>query len=173
MANQLMTLLAVLLGAVTSYAAGALNERVRHRRDQVQRRAERKLDVYVAYLDDVKTMRSIARRMLGDSGLDPKLPIALSKDEGLPLLAEAEAHRSISAERVLLLGPKEVVEALRKVNQALWRIEWFARGLITEPSHDAWTHAKQEFEVAINAFRESVRRDLRVSDDLAADLGNV
>jgi hypothetical protein len=161
MVTQLITLLAVLLGAASSYLVGSASERVRYRRDLDQRWTERKLDAYVAYLSDIKEMRAIARRILRDSGLDPNLPIPLTKEEGLPLLAEAEAHRSVSAELVLLVGSEEIVNALHALNQAVWKIEWFARGLIDNSDADAWRQASSEFAAAINSFQECARRDVR------------
>jgi hypothetical protein len=98
MAAQVFTLVGVLLGAILSYFATWARERSKHQRDVDQRWAERKLDAYVAYISDVKQMRVIARQIVGDSGLDPDLPISLSVEEGLPLLAAAEARRSVSAE---------------------------------------------------------------------------
>jgi hypothetical protein len=164
MITQLITLLGVLLGAASSYLAGSARERVHYRRDLDQRWTERKLDAYVTYLSDIKQMRGIARRIVGDTGLDPNLPIALTKDEGLPLLAEAEAHRSISAELVVLVSSEEVINALRALNQAVWKIEWFARGLIDNLDTEAWSQASSEYEIAISRFRECVRGDVRVPD---------
>src|ERR1700749_4290617 len=99
MVTQLITLLAVLLGGASSFLATAAMERTRYRRDLDGRWTERKLDAYVNYITDIKEMRGIARRMLRDTGFDRNLPISLTREEGLPLLAEAEARRSISAER--------------------------------------------------------------------------
>lgn len=162
MITQLITLLAVLLGAAASYLAASTTERARYRRDQDQRWNERKLDACVTYLSDIKQMRAIARRIVGDTGLDPNLPIALTKDEGLPLLAEAEARRSVSAELVLLLGSEEVINALRTLNGAVWKLEWYARGLIDNGDTDTWRQASGEYAVAINRFQECVRRDVGV-----------
>jgi hypothetical protein len=120
------------------------------------------MDAYVTYMNDIKEMRVIARRVLRETGLDVNLPIPLTKEEGLPLLAEAEARRSVSAERVLLVGSEEVINALRALNQAVWRIEWFARGLIENADADAWRKASSEYHTAIDNFQECARRDLRV-----------
>jgi hypothetical protein len=137
-------------------------ERTRYKRDLSERWIERKLDAYMGYLSDVKEMRVIARRMLRDTGLDPALPISLSREEGLLLLAEAEAHRSVSAERVQLIGSEEIITALHALNKTVWRIEWFARGLIDNTDTDAWKQASSEYAIAINNFQELARSDLRV-----------
>jgi hypothetical protein len=162
MVTQLITLLSVLLGGASSYLAGSARERVHYRRNLDQRWTERKLDAYATYLSDIKKMRVIARRIVRDTVLDPNLPESLERDEGLPLLAEAEANRSVSAEIVLLVGSEEVINSLRVLNQAVWRIEWFARGLIDNADTDAWNQAASEYFVAINSFQECVRRDVRV-----------
>jgi hypothetical protein len=162
MVTQLVTVLAVLLGAAASYLATSAMERTRHKRDLSERWVERKLDAYMSYLSDVKQMRAIARRILHDTGLDPNLPISLSREEGLPLLAEAEAHRSVSAERVLLVGNEDVITALHALNKAVWKIEWFARELIDNADTDAWRQAAGEYALAINHFQECARRDMHV-----------
>src|SRR5580704_9464971 len=162
MVTQLITLLAVLVGAASSYLASSAMERTRYRRDLSERWTERKLDAYMSYLSDVKEMRVIARRILHDTGLDPNLPIPLPREEGLLLLAETEAHRSVSAERVLLVGSKETITALHALNKAVWRIEWFARGLVDNTDTDAWKQASSEYALAINNFQECARSDVRV-----------
>lgn len=162
MVAQIITLLAVLVGAASSYLASSAMERTRYRRDLSERWTERKLEAYMNYLSDVKAMRVIARRVLHDTGLDANLPIPLTREAGLPLLAEAESDRSVSAERVLLVGNEEVINALRTLNQAIWKIEWFARGLIDNADADAWRQASSEYAVAINSFQECARRDVRV-----------
>src|SRR6266568_4651426 len=100
MAAQLITILGVLLGAASSYLAGSARERTRHRRDLSKQWVERKLDAYVNYINEVKQMRAIARRIIAGIELDARptstLPQVLSRDEGLPLLAEAETRRSIA-----------------------------------------------------------------------------
>lgn len=163
MASQIITLVAVLLGAASTYVASQITERAKYRRDLDQRWTQRKLDAYVAYLSDIKRMRAIARRMLRAGALDdPTLPAALPREEGLPLLAEAEARRSVSAEVVLLVASEEVIEALRTLNQAIWKIEWFARELIDVENTEAWHQATLEYNRAINTFQERVRKDLDV-----------
>jgi hypothetical protein len=138
-------------------------DRTRYRRDLDDRWTERRMDAYASYLNDVKEMRAIARRMLHDTGfVDAHLPIPLAKEKGLPLLAEAESHRSVSSERVLLVAGKEVIDTLRALNRAVWRIEWFARGLIENADADAWRQASDEYHAAIDNFQECARRDLRV-----------
>jgi len=162
MVTQLVTLLAVLLGSVSSYLATAAMERARYRRDLDAGWTERKLDAYTNYINDIKVMRGVARRMLRDTGFDPNLPIALPQEEGLPLLAEAEARRSSSAERVLLVGSEDVINALRALNQVVWRIERHARGLIKNADADTWNQTSSDFHSAMDNFQECARRDLRV-----------
>ena len=172
MVTQLITVLGVLLGAASSYVATSAMERTRYRRDLDGRWTERKLGAYITYINDVKEMRAIARRMLRDTGIDVNLPIALTKEEGLSLMAEVEARRSISAERVLLVGSEEVINALRALNQAVWRIEWFARGLIENVNADTWGQASNEYRTAIDSFQECARRDLHVPGSyVPRDLG--
>jgi hypothetical protein len=161
MVIQLITLLGVVVGVASTFLANTAMDRRRYRRDLDDRWTERKLAAYAAYLGDVKKMRVIARRILHDSVPDVNLPIPLAKDEGLPLLAEAEAQRSVSAELVILVGSEAVVNALRALNEAVWKIEWFARDLVDNADGAAWQQASVDYAEAINAFQEAARRDVR------------
>jgi hypothetical protein len=78
------------------------------------------------------------------------------------LLAEAETRRGLSSEVVTLTGGEAVIEAHRKVNQTLWRMEWFARGLVEDASRENWDRVRREYVNAINNFHECARRDLIV-----------
>jgi hypothetical protein len=42
-----------------------------------------------------------------------------------------------------------------------WRIEWFARELI-DADTEGWYEVFSQYHAAMNAFEDSVRRDLRV-----------
>jgi hypothetical protein len=61
------------------------------------------------------------------------------------------------------VGSADVISALRLLNQAVWKLEWFARGKIDNRDTETWVLAGRAYRDAINAFQESVRRDLKVS----------
>jgi hypothetical protein len=71
------------------------------------------------------------------------------------VLTAAEARRSISSERVSLVGSEDIINALRALNQAIWRIEWFARGLIDNADIDAWRQASDEYHAQSTVFKNS------------------
>ncbi|GAB2806281.1 hypothetical protein GCM10027176_09080 [Actinoallomurus bryophytorum] len=161
MTTQLFTLLGVALGAFSSYLVSFLGERTRYRRDISGHWTERKLESYARYLSDAKYMSTLTRRVAASVGLDDQA-LALSRDEGLPLLAEAETKRGLSSEVVSLIGGKATVEAHRRVNKALWRMEQLARGLIKGSGREEWVQARREYVNAMNDFHENARLDLIV-----------
>jgi hypothetical protein len=161
MAAQLVTLLAVLLGAVSSYLASTLSERARHRRDVERHWREQRLEAYVDYINDVKQMRVTARRIAAGAGFEINAP-ALSREEGLPLLAEIESQRSISGERVALMSDEATIMAQRELNRTVWKLEWYARGLLDDTDIDGWNQAERECKAAMHAFHDCVRRTLGV-----------
>lgn len=63
---------------------------------------------------------------------------------------------------VALIGGEETVKAHRVINAAVWRIEWFARGLVDDTDKDSWHRAEEEYVAAINTFHERARRDIGV-----------
>jgi hypothetical protein len=157
----LLTLAGVVLGALTSFLVSSLGERSRHRRELRKGWTEKRLDAYAQYLSDIKRMREVARRIAAGAGLDER-PSPLSKDEGLPMLADAEGRRDVSFEMVTLLGSEATVRAGRKLNQAVWKIEWYARGKLPTDDRDGWDQSRREFTAAQREFHECVRRELAI-----------
>lgn len=153
-------MLAVVVGALTTFAATAFVDRLRFRRDQVRYWADKKLAAYVEYLDAVKSMNRISRRIVAGRGID-KRAAALKGDDALALLTEAEARRAGASEMVALIGAADVVAVVRLLNREVWRLEWIARGLL-DADEDSWETCNQEYVRALNAVHENVRRELRV-----------
>jgi hypothetical protein len=46
--------------------------------------------------------------------------------------------RSSSYETVALLGAPPVVAAARELNRAVWRLDWYARGLLNDADARGW-----------------------------------
>jgi hypothetical protein len=111
-AAQIFTLTGVVLGATASFITTSLNERFRTRRDQAVRWRDRRIDAYSAYVNDIKHMSAVARRVAASRGLAGR-PSDLPVEEGVRLLVEAEMRRSLSSEVVTLIAGRETVEALR------------------------------------------------------------
>ncbi|BEL05638.1 hypothetical protein Q0Z83_038290 [Actinoplanes sichuanensis] len=160
--GPLIAFAGVLIGAVLSYLFSRQGERRRERWALDREWRERRLQTYSAYLADVKQMKSVAARIAADVGLDDHAP-PLARDAGLDLLAEVNMARGNTFETLALMGDRELVEAARALNRALWRLEWFARGLLDDTDVDGWHVAKDDYYQAVNDFHELARRELGVT----------
>ena len=111
--DQLLTLGAVIVGAIMSFAATSLNERQRFHREEATRWTGQKLDAYLEYLYAVKHMARIARCIAAARGINPDQP-PLEREDALSLLSEAEEKRAQATEKVTLLGNEATVNAVEK-----------------------------------------------------------
>jgi hypothetical protein len=160
--GPLIALGGVLIGAVLSYVFSVQGERRRERWALSREWRERRLQTYGTFLADVKRMKSIASRIAGDVGLDDQAP-PLARNTGLDVLAEANMARGNSFETLALMGDRELVEAARALNRTVWRLEWFARGLLDDTDIDGWHVAKRDYYRAVNRFHELARLELGVT----------
>jgi hypothetical protein len=158
--QQLPTLLGVVVGALTSFLVTSAGERVRWRRSQAVRWDENRMRIYADYAAAVKRWAYLACRVAAARGFDHSA-VPLPPEDGLPALAEAEDQRGARWESVLLLGTPETVAAARDWHQAVHRLDWFARGRLTNSSE--WRPAIKEMERLRDRFYECARRDLGVS----------
>jgi hypothetical protein len=165
-AAQLFTLAGVALGALASYVISSLGERTRHQREIAKGWEERKFDGFVTYVNDIKAMSTIAKRMTAFSGLHVRSADKLDPAVGAPLLAEADSRRSVSMERMRLLSGVDTITAASRLDSAVWNLEWIARGLIDGAAPKDWQAAQHEFEAAFDAFHECARRELGVPGQL-------
>ena len=90
------------------------------------------------------------RDLGGDDG-----PLAPTQ-ENLELQADAEAERGGQWETVLLLGNAQTVAAGRSWHERAWRLEAYARALLTGSDSD-WQAAIFAADCARHAFYESGR----------------
>ncbi len=164
--GPVLALAGVLIGAVLSYVFSLQGERRRERWALNREWRERRLQTYSAYLVDVKRMRSIAARMAAAVGLDDQSP-PLARDVGKDLLAEANMARGNSFETLALIADPELVEAARALNRAVWRLEWFARGLLDDADVDGWNLALSDYYQAMNLLHEVARHELGVTGKFA------
>lgn len=115
--RQLPTLLGVLVGAIATYFVTTAAERARWRRDQTIRWDAKRMEVYAEYGRAVKRVTDLAVRIAMARGVRVSQMTgreSLQPDEGLPVLAQAEAERGAIWESVLLLGSPEAVSAARR-----------------------------------------------------------
>lgn len=155
MASQIITIIGVLLGAVTSFIATTLAERAKFRQGMATRWDERKLDTYVEYVACVKEASRAARRALEarERGEDPS--------EALAEMEAVEARRSILFEALVLLAEDTAASAAAHANERLWALLRCAR----EP---AGVPAPRRAELgsalidALNTLHKAARADLTI-----------
>jgi hypothetical protein len=164
--GPLIALVGVVVGAVLSYAFALLGERRRERWALGREWRERRLQTYGSFVADVKRMRSLAQRVAADIGLDDQAP-PLARELALDLLADANMARGGSFEALAMMADRRLVEAARALNRAVWRLEWFARGLLDDSDVEGWHIAVRDYFVAINLFHELAREELGVTGEFS------
>lgn len=158
---QLPVLAGVIVGALGSYLTTAVTERARWRRALDSRWDERRIEAYTSYAQAVKQVVNIAGRIAAGRGIGgASEPLAPTR-ANLGLLATAEAERAGLWETVLLLGHPATVTAAREWHENAWRLEWYARGLLTGETPD-WEEARAAVNTARARFYEAARADLGV-----------
>jgi aminoglycoside/choline kinase family phosphotransferase len=159
-AEQILTLSGVALGALFSYLITSMNERTRYRRAIAERWEGRKFDAYSSYLGDVKEMVAVANRITQSVGLHNRTTAPLDKEQGLVLLAEVGTRRTVSSDRAALLANMETAQALRHLDSTAWLLESFARDTVRNVSPEGWKEAMTSYRNALNIFLQSARNEL-------------
>jgi hypothetical protein len=163
---QLLTIAAVLMGALSTYATNYGTERQRIRREQMTRWDDKNLDAYDNYADRVRAAAFIAVELYEHrEGIHP------SDDPEPQLRAQLSqtAHlKGRAFERIMLLGGDEVVEAAHALNATTLEVDWQATGK-TPGALDDWRARNRAVFRSINAFHESARTDLGVSGSVSGE----
>ncbi|MEU2878352.1 hypothetical protein [Streptomyces sp. NPDC007070] len=153
MATQIITLVGVLIGALTSYFATAVAERAKFRRQMATRWDQRKLDTYIEYVTCVKEIQRAAMDAgrARDKGEDAS--------DALKRMDESEHRRSVLFEAFVLLSDKRAAAAAHAVNQRTWEV------LRTARRSSGGTAELQEIPLveALNVLHEAARSDLAIS----------
>jgi hypothetical protein len=123
---------------------------------------EKKYDCYSAYVNEVKAMSIIIRRMAAYLELTERSADKLSPEKGASLLTEAETRRSVASENLRLLSDSDTVAAASKLDEAVWLLEWIVRGKIDEVTSDKWPDADAAFAHAFDTLHFCARRELGV-----------
>lgn len=168
-AVQIITLLAVALGALASFVSTRAIERSRWRREEMLRWDTKRLECYSDFSAAMIRFITVGDRIAAGLGL-PAVVEPLDRKSGLPALASAEADLSLYWTQLLILGSPEVVTAAQDWRNQAWLAESFALG------HQS---GAIEFEAVLQSRREArgrfygtVRADLGVtSGDIPADIG--
>ncbi|WP_369391484.1 hypothetical protein AB5J72_30630 [Streptomyces sp. CG1] len=154
MISQIVTLVGVLVGALTSYLSVTVAERARHRRSLATRWDERKLNAYVEYATCVKEVAVVAKHSrLVEEGSD-------AHKEFMAAMEDGERKRSALFETLMLLAAPPAIEAAHVINVALWdRLDQARRH-----AHPSVADAG-EFHELLNTYHDRAREDLGISKD--------
>lgn len=152
MGTQIITLIGVLFGALTSYLATTAAERSRFRRSMATRWDERKLNAYVEYVSCVKSLARHSRLAIQArrDGQDPT--------QHLTDMDAAEAQRSTLFEQIVLLGSDDAATAAGVVNRRVWDLVEATHGSVGE---DISAPSRGSLVVdALNVMHRAARADL-------------
>ncbi len=158
--SQILTIAAVVVGALTTYVVTAMNDRARYQREIARQWSDRKLENYIRYASDIKSLVILTRQITALHGLHDAAP-GIDESLAMSLLDEAEVRRSTSYEAVRLLGDAKTIHTTRMLNDAAHRLEWIARGQLRTDA-GGWERSWQLYTEAADAFHQSVRRELGV-----------
>ncbi|MFZ3562783.1 hypothetical protein [Streptomyces sp. BH055] len=161
MVNQLSALIGVVLGAVLSYLVGMLNERTRWRREQGARWDGLLLHAYSDYGQAIKECVVAYQRLAAHRGLTEDATPVEPSDGALDQAATAEARRSTMVEPLRLLADPATAAAVRELNEAVWHLEWMARGRLAGEAA-TWDQVYSTYRVARKNFYDKARASLRV-----------
>jgi hypothetical protein len=164
--EQLVTIAAVLLGALTTHLTNYVMERSRHQRELLTRWDDRKLDAYGGYVDRVR-----AGIFLGVRLYEHREGIRRSEQpeaEMVAEMAEAEWRRGRSFEQIMLLGGDDVVEAAHELAAVVRAIDWQATGTTVGTLEEWREHNRAAFR-CLTAFHEAARVDLGVRGNVTGE----
>ena len=165
MSDALLPIAGVLLGVLASYATTSLHERAVFKRTMATRWDERRIQCYLDYTTAVKEVFRKARALHHARQHDEGDDRALATEQSME---EAESHRSLTFESVVLLASTETQQHAHAVNKGLWEIIDCARA--AAPPVDTATFAERTAVLftAMNAFHAAGRRDLGVEAEVAS-----
>ncbi|CAL9474754.1 hypothetical protein [Streptomyces albus] len=153
MATQIITLVGVLIGALTSYLVTVTAERAKFRRTMATRWDERKLDTYIAYVSCIKEIHRAAMEAARarDNGEDAA--------EALARMEANEDKRSVLFETFVLLADESAAAAAHTVNQRTWDLLTRAR----DASNGLHAMRAVTLVQALNTLHEAARKDLAIT----------
>jgi hypothetical protein len=157
---QLLTILGVAVGALTSFISTRLIDHARWRREEALRWDAKRLDCYGEYATAIKHFIDVANRLCASLGLHGT-GHPLDPATGLQALAAAEQDLSVKWEHVLMLGSPDAITAARDWRHVAWHLEWFARGLRNDT--EEYEQAKKDNGAARSRFYTAVRTDLGIT----------
>jgi hypothetical protein len=171
--TQLITVLAVTVGALATFVFNRLTDRSRWRREEYFRWDTKKLECYYEYANAIMQYINIGFRLSAGQGLPGRrVQPMLKVPDALKALDAAEAEHRIQWVKISMIGGQGVIAAAEKWNQQAWRLEQFARGI--RHGQAEFEQATQERRQAEWSFYKAVRADLGiVSRDFPHEPGTV
>ncbi len=164
--EQLVTIAAVLLGALTTHGTNHLMERSRNRHRLLTRWDDKKVEAYGEYVDAAKMRIAAAVRLYeAREGLRDE---HRGEEDLREDLAETSRRWGSAFERIMLLGGDEAVEAGHELNAVLAEIDWQATGRIGG-TLDEWRDRHRAAFRAINVFHGEARADLGIRGSVSGD----
>ena len=162
LADQVVTLAAVVVGAAGSYLAVRLSERDRFRRELKIRWDQRRLDACIAFVSAAKLTGTCANRIHAQRLSGNSATAARHIED----VASNDLRRAEAFETLAFLTDAPTVAAAHTLNEAVYGLESPIRGgaILTESE---WHERADRWIKAINNFHEAARTELGVSGTLA------
>lgn len=150
--NQLPAILGVIVGVLGTLLVTSWTDKARWRRDQAVRWDKRRLDAYVTFAATVKEIHALALRISAPYRRHSK-SWPLAREQGLELMAEANARREQAWEAMLLLGDEITVTAARVWQDAVAVEQYLCGGdsideVKWQSAVEAVDHARDHFYLA-------------------------
>lgn len=164
---QLLTLLAVVVGACASFISTRLLDRSRWRREEALRWDSKRLECYIDFAIVISRYVTIGYGLTTEYREKTHVQ-AIDKELGLPELARTEAELSEKLEQVRMLGSPKVIAACEEWRQEAIRLDSFARGM--RSNADEYQEATQARRAARRRFYSAVRADLGI---VSGELGSL
>jgi hypothetical protein len=158
--TQLITLLAVAIGALASFVSTRLIDRSRWRREESFRWDTKKLECYYEYANAIMQYINIGFRLSAGQGLAADVQPMKTSPDALKALDTAEAEHRIQWVKISMIGSPSVIAAAERWNYQAWRLEQFARG--KRHSQVEFDQEAQERRQAERCFHKAVRADLGI-----------
>jgi hypothetical protein len=165
--TQLITVLAVLVGALATFVANRQIERSRWQREERFRWDTKKLECYYEYANAIMQYINIGYRVSAGQGFATGVQ-PMERPDALKALDTAEAEHRIQWVKISMIGGPNVIAAAGKWNHQAWRLQQFAHG--KSSSQAEFDQATQERRRAEGCFYNAVRADLGI---VSRDFPNV
>ncbi|MEU3896054.1 hypothetical protein [Streptomyces sp. NPDC045251] len=163
---QLVTIAAVVVGALTTHLTNHLMERSRNRHRLRTRWDDKKIDTYGEYVDAAKMRIAASVRLyeVRENLHEDHRPEEELRED----LAAAGRHWGSAFERVMLLGGDGAIEAGHELNRLVAEIDWQATGRVAGTLEE-WRERHRAAFRAINAFHEEARADLGIRGSVTGE----